>query len=250
MNRRLHFAYAWPLRNKPRDGKERVTPPFPDAKPWQCSVYYYWWEYLCRHQGYKDTCAAGGIGEFSKLYGDFGDIHSTDFWTWWRTHNEIFAEPPIRQIRRAEPNEIADARTVVLSVPLDTRLSLTAAQFRRLIEPLLLENSRAKTESAAKYPVETKPFLPSLHEHLLVWDARQANSEIPDAEIADAVGLRINHVVDGETIASRKSLKLGFDDIERVLERRKKLSVQRHLRIAEQYIHYTGKGRFPLRYGR
>ena len=76
------------------------------------------------------------------------------------------------------------------------------------------------------------------------------DSETPDAEIADAVGLRINHVVDGETIASRKSLKLGFDDIERVLERRKKLSVQRHLRIAEQYIHYTGKGRFPLRYGR
>jgi hypothetical protein len=138
----------------------------------------------------------------------------------------------------------------VLSVPLDTRLSLTTAQFRRLIEPLLLKNSHAKTESAAKYPVETKPFLPSLHEHLLVWDARQANSEIPDAEIADAVGLRINHVVDGETIASRKSLKLGFDDIERVLERRKKLSVQRHLRIAEQYIHYAGKGRFPLRYGR
>jgi hypothetical protein len=30
-----------------------------------------------------------------------------------------------------------------------------------------------------------------------VWDARQADSEIPDAEIADAVGLRINHVVDG-----------------------------------------------------
>ena len=83
-----------------------------------------------------------------------------------------------------------------------------------------------------------------------MWDARQADSEIPDAEIADAVGLRINHVVDGETIASRKSLKLGFDDIERVLERRKKLSVQRHLRIAEQCIHYTGKGRFPLRYGR
>jgi len=43
---------------------------------------------------------------------------------------------------------------------------------------------------------------------------------------------------------------LGFEDIERVLERRKKLSVQRHLRIAEQYIHYTSKGRFPMRYGR
>jgi hypothetical protein len=104
--------------------------------------------------------------------------------------------------------------------------------------------------SGAKYPVETKPYLPTLHEHLMVWDARQADANIKDADIADAVGLRINHVVDGETIASRKSLKLGFEDIERVLERRKKLSVQRHLRIAEQYIHYTSKGRFPLRYGR
>ena len=161
-----------------------------------------------------------------------------------------YKQPPIRQVRRAEPNETADEFSILLSVALDTRLSLTAAQFRRLIETLLPGNSHAKNESAAKYPVETKPFLPSLHEHLLVWDARQANSETPDAETADAVGLRINHVIDGETIASRKSLKLGFDDIERVLERRKKLSVQRHLRIAEQYIHYTGKGRFPLRYGR
>ena len=84
----------------------------------------------------------------------------------------------------------------------------------------------------------------------MVWDARQADANIKDADIADAVGLRINHVVDGETIASRKSLKLGFEDIERVLERRKKLSVQRHLRIAEQYIHHASKGRFPLRYGR
>ena len=46
------------------------------------------------------------------------------------------------------------------------------------------------------------------------------------------------------------SLELGYADIERVIERRKKLSVQRHLRIAEQYIHYVAKGRFPLRYGR
>ena len=76
------------------------------------------------------------------------------------------------------------------------------------------------------------------------------DSETPDAEIADAVGLRINHVVDGETIASRKSLKLGFDDIERVLERRKKIertTTPTHRRT----IHpLSGKGRFPLRYGR
>ena len=250
MNRRLHFAYAWPLKNKPRDGKERVIPPFPNAKPLQCSVYYYWWEYLRRHEGYRATCAAGGTGDFAELYGDFGDVHSTDFWTWWRTHNEIFAEPPVRQVRHAELNETADDTTVILSVPLDTRLSLTAAQFRRLIEPMLKACSRSKSTSLAKYPVDTKPYLPTLHEHLIVWDARQADANISDADIADVVGLRINHVVDGETIASRKSLKLSYADIQQVLERRKKLSVQRHLRIAEQYILYVAKGRFPLRYGR
>ena len=61
------------------------------------------------------------------------------------------------------------------------------------------------------------------------------------------MGLRINHVVDGETIATRKSLKLCYDDILQVLTRRKQLAVQRHLRIAEQYIHYVGRGRFPYR---
>ena len=250
MNRRLHFAYAWPLKNKPRDGKERVIPPFPNAKPWQCSVYYYWWEYLRRHAGYRETCACGGTGAYAELFADFGDVHSTDFWTWWRTHNHIFAEPPIRQVRHAEPGETADSTTAVLSVPLDTRLSLTTAQFRRLVEPLLTQHSHARSVSAAKYPVETKPYLPTLHEHLMVWDARQADTTMSDADIADVVGLRINHVVDGETIASRKSVKLGYADIEQVIERRKKLSVQRHIRIAEQYIQYTARGRFPLRYGR
>jgi hypothetical protein len=47
----------------------------------------------------------------------------------------------------------------------------------------------------------------------MVWDARQSDANISDADIADVVGLRINHVVDGQTIASRKSLKLSDADI-------------------------------------
>jgi hypothetical protein len=246
----LHFAYAWPLKRWHKSGKQRVVPPFPEAEPWQCSVYYYWWEYLRRHEGYRDTCSRGGEGAFAELYRDFGDVHGTDFWTWWRTHNHIFAEPPVRQVRHAEPGETADERTLILSVPLDTKFALTARQFNRLVRPLLKESPRAKTQSRERYPVATKPILPALHEHLMVWDARQADKNCKDWEIADRVGLRINHVVNGETIATRKSLKLPYDDIERVLVRRKQLAVQRHLRIAEQYIHYVGRGRFPYRDGR
>lgn len=61
------------------------------------------------------------------------------------------------------------------------------------------------------------------------------------------MGLHINHVVDGGTIATRKSVKLAYDDIERVLVRRKMLAMQRHLRIAEQYIHDVGRWRFHYR---
>jgi len=116
--------------------------------------------------------------------------------------------------------------------------------------PLLKEPPSAKTASKALYPVATKPILPSLHEHLLVWDARLSNPNAKDYELADLVGLRINHVVNGETIATRKSLNLKYEHIERVLRRRKLLLVQRHLRIAEQYIHHVGLGRFPYRTNR
>jgi len=249
-SRRMHFAYAWPLKRWPKSGKQRVVPPFSKAEPWQCSVYYYWWEYLRRHTGYRETCEQGGKGAYAALFADFGDVHATDFWTWWRAHNHIFAEPPISQVRDAELGETADERTLVLSVPLDTKLSLTVGQFKRLVRPLLLEPTQARTQSRALYPVATKPILPALHEHLMVWDARQADKQCKDWELADRVGLRINHIVDGETIATRKSVKLPYDDIERVLVRRKQLAVQRHLRIAEQYIHYVARGRFPYRDGR
>ena len=151
-NRRLHFSHAWPLKNHPRDGKQRVIPPFPNAEAWQCSVYYYWWEYLRRHEGYTETCARNGKGKYKKLYEDFGDVHATDFWTWWRTHNYIFAEPPIRQVKHAEPGERADTNTVILSVPLDTKLSLTTAQFKRLVRPILKEPPSGKSCQQSSLP--------------------------------------------------------------------------------------------------
>jgi hypothetical protein len=53
--------------------------------------------------------------------------------------------------------------------------------------------------------------------------------------------------VDGETLQSRRSLNLSTEKIEKKIYRRKQLAVQRHLRIAGQYIENVGKGQFPLR---
>jgi len=50
-----------------------------------------------------------------------------------------------------------------------------------------------------------------------------------------------------ETLQSRRSVNLSTAKIEKKICRRKQLAVQRHLRIAEQYIENAGKGQFPLR---
>jgi hypothetical protein len=63
---------------------------------WKHSAYYLWWEFLRRHDGYLETCLSGGQGAYSQLYADFGDVHGTDFKTWWTKDARglrLFAEP-------------------------------------------------------------------------------------------------------------------------------------------------------------
>ena len=96
----------------------------------------------------------------------------------------------------------------------------------------------------------TKPVLRTLREHLLVWDAKQQNPTVHDSELADIAGILVNEVVDGETIAELRAEYLPTRDLEHVIKRRKQLAVQRHLRIAEQYIGNVVLGEFPKREGR
>lgn len=254
-----------------------VKPPYPDAPGWQCSVYYYWYEYLRRHEGYEETCLNDGIGPRAEQFVTFGDVHALDFGEWWGERFWMFEEKrPVRRLKQAPTLDSrgfpVDRDTLYVEVDLTAPPSKLLKEFRQevWVQRMAAEEraqraaaSRARKQkkpapevrieprkSTAHFPVETKPVLSALHEHLLVWDARKANPDAEDAEIADLAGIRVNQVVDGETIASRRMLKLPSDDIEKVLRRRKQLAVQRHLRIARQYIDNVVKGRFPLRTGR
>ena len=84
----------------------------------------------------------------------------------------------------------------------------------------------------------------------MVWDAKKQNPTAYDSELADIAGISVNAVVNGETIAELKAEDLPTKDLERVIKRRKQLAVQRHLRIAEQYIENVVLGEFPKRKGR
>ena len=93
-------------------------------------------------------------------------------------------------------------------------------------------------------------MLPSIYMHLCVWDAHVANPDLSDVEIADLVNVPINTIVDGMAEDFAKKGKSHRSLYERTIYRRKQLSVQRHVRIARQYIDNVGKGAFPLRSSR
>jgi hypothetical protein len=258
---RRFFVYAPPLKGVRPSKRKPPNPPHKGAPAWKCSVYYFWWEYLRRHEGYRQCCEQGGKGEYAALYADFGDVHAhDDFWRWWSKegHSELFCEPTARQIYvldekgRFDPTVSHD--TLILSVPLEVRTAYLVKGFRSVLKQQDARARAARSVSRARYPVATKPVLTSLYQHLIVWDARKENPKLKLYELYDLVhaqaGLYVSERVEGETVAELRKLELNYNNVLRTVRQRKANIVQRHLRIAEQYILNTGLGRFPLRESR
>ena len=258
---RRFFVYAPPLKGVGTSKRKAPNEPYKDAPAWKRSVYYFWWEYLRRHEGYRQCCMRGGKGKYANLYSDFGDIHShNDFWQWWSKegHSELFCEPTARQIKvfdensRFEPTLSDD--TLVLELPLEVRTAYLITRIRSVLKQYEAKAKAAKRISRALYPVATKPVLTSLYQHLTVYDAFRANPKLKLYELYDLVhtdaGLYVSESVEGETVAKLRKLDLPYNDVLRVVRQRKANLVRRHIRIAEQYIEAVGEGKFPLRHSR
>jgi hypothetical protein len=251
---RLFFVYAPPLKGVRKSRRKAPQPADPNSERWKWSVFYYWWEYLRRHEGYRQTCEAKGVGQFADLYADFGDIHSSDFWSWWVTHDHLFAEPRARQaelIDHADLGQQTNDDVLFIRIPRENGMKLTLKQISKMVKPKLVQRNRKKLATQALYKVATKPHLASLDMHLRVWDAWRENSDATLEDVADIAKVSINHNVKGDTIATLEALNLSDAHVRKVLKRRKELVVQRHLRIADQYISNAAEQRtFPLRSSR
>jgi hypothetical protein len=249
---RRFFVYAPPLKGARQSKRKPPKPPFNGAKPWQSSVYYFWWKYLRENIGYMQCCMTGGRGKFAKLYRDFGDVRNDDFWTWWKAHQCLFSEPPADHTKVIEDDKLPNRDDYVLvAIPIDIPAALAIQQTKRLLLPLLTRPKRLTTDSKAKYPVATKPVLSSLHTHLQVWDAHKANPNMKYHEIADILGFAVNETLPKEVAADfKRDPTLFRKDIDKEIRRKKTVLVSRHLRIARQYIENVGTGEFPKRDGR
>jgi len=238
----------------------RIQPPFVGAQPWQHSIYYFWWEFLRRHEGYKDCCARGGAGRYKKLYADFGDVHAyetKDFWAWWteKLGNDwkrgefLFAEPAAR--RMAVQDRVLNTQTddmLVVSIPLEVRTPQLVRNLRRLLDEHKAQVATARNKSRALYPVAASVRLSTLHQTLAVWDTwNEHKHRKKKYEQADLAGVYVNRVVNRETVDGLKRDGEYYLDVQQEVRRRQTQAFNRYLAAAEDYIENVGKGHFPLR---
>ena len=254
---------------------QAVKPPYSDAPGWQCSVYYFWYEYLRRHDGYRETCQNKGAGDYAQQFTIFGNVHELNFADWWGQYFVLFEERrPLRRLKQMpaldQHRYPIDPSQLLLEIDLTAPFADLIKQFKeeiwlqkRAAENRIEHGQKARAQrrgqpipqrpdldemkSTALYPVATRPMLFTLFQHLQVWDAHLTYTDASHADLADLASINVNEVVNGETVAALKRAELLYRDLERIIRRRKQLAVQRHLRIAHQYIENVVHGEFPKR---
>ena len=200
-------------------------------------MYYWWWEYLRCHDGYRDTCLSGGQGACPKLYADFGNVHEGEFWDWWKAHGErLFAEPLPQMVQELAGGSYVRKRgnAVVMSIPLDLPMRIISNRIKRMIAVRQAERRAQRvadgTVSQARYPVAARANLPALYKNLQAWKARQAN---PNAKLYEL-----------------HAQMLGITDSQELTDTANRVEwtneMARRIRKARELIINVGLGLFPL----
>ena len=155
------------------------------------SPYYLWWEFLRRHEGYRETCLNGGNGPLSDLYRDFGDVHSKTFREWWSDGDRgarLFAEPSkpvgiglidLSQIEELTP--YVRAGTVgLVSIPLTMDKKSIIARFEKLIRKVHVggRGQRYNQDSLALYPIVAQYTTLSLKKMLDAYDLKSGEEDL------------------------------------------------------------------------
>jgi len=219
---------------------------------WQDNVYYLWWEFLRLHEGYRKTCQLKGMGKYRKLYADFGDVHATDFKTWWSKDDRglrLFAEPaaPTRVTALTDEEAIKlieegrDERVLLVAIPLEYRRKVITNDLRRLLK----ENhgrkrgdKRIKT-SRAKYPLARAFDVKGLQKTLHCYKLKLDHPEFPLWEIADRVLAKTKR-----TAEERAHLKMNRANSDILLSLTSAGS--RKMKIARNIVENVANGLFPL----
>jgi len=206
------------------------------------NIYELWFEFLKRHEGYRQCCAQGGSGEYAALYADFGDVHGQMFGDWWEDHHELFETMEFTAYRTRDLSDVAsyiddDDNMVVIVNFYAPRQELKRA-FSKLLEehhPNGKSGRRNRDDVVAEYKlygVGMRPELGRRIEYLnkVLWtyDWRKPVKTMKLYEIADE--LELGESLDPDDMSDRLNLTAA---------------ASRLMRHATQIIENVGSGIFP-----
>ncbi len=228
----FYYRYAPPVfdeAGEDRTADTAVNPPFHGALGYQCSVYYYWWEFLRQDADYM-RWSKRDTDPQNQVMRDFGD---PDFYGgfegWWRrVGRKLFSEPPERSIRWASsPDELPRSDgCVYISVPYRCDVDQALAELRSILKPEMDAQKAELGLSGARYPVFAKPVLSALHNRLEVLKLREAE----DITLSET-GLRLGIGPKGDDAYARNT---------------REATVARYLREAKCIRKWVVRGFFPV----
>jgi len=212
------------------------------------SPYYWWFMFLRLNADYQATCKANGIGRYSKLYEDFGDIYKVNFKEWWTDKAHLFSEPKkgYRMMIAKNFDEIApfDSKEVVnLVVPLNWSQRSLRKSFTQLVLSKVEKGKRGVSviESEASYKLGRKWNIDAFkHAYDIYVEKQKSLSEIKKIPLADiAIRAKLPYAI-------REKAKEGVRN-KLTVDIRYTLTVlaNRHYKRAEKFIKSSMTNSFP-----
>lgn len=251
MIRTRHFTFKHPLFRKvdaPSRGNVKKTA----GVEWRQSIYYLWWEFLRRHDGYAETCKNKGRGKYARLYADFGDVHCSDFKTWWTRGDRgarLFAEPALpKTVERLTKQDLEsllpdwdDESVFAIVAPMSLPKRSIQKRFSQLLKQYhkRKRGQRTNKESRALYPIAKQFNEHSLQVALDVYNLKRNNPKMKLWEIAQQ--LRFTSTLNADEFGKRGQMAAEAIGKKNTMG----VAVRRKLDIAEAVIEGVGKGIFP-----
>jgi hypothetical protein len=219
------------------------------------SVYYLWWEFLRRHDGYKRTCENGGTGQYAKLYADFGDVHSGNFREWWMKDDRgarLFAEPALpNSVTSISLSDIDESLSeawksgalLVIAIPLALRKRFISQKINKLLKQQHHRRRGQRTfkESRGLYPIACQHDIGSLQTTLAAYDLRNSQHHPKLWEIAQQLKLAKDNLLTKDELASKARETDAISDKKIRLQ----IAASKKLHQAEKIFDGVGRGKFP-----
>jgi len=231
-------------RSYPRFGRSKFdseNPPITVIK----SPYFWWYKFLQLNNDYQLTAKSNGVGRYSDVYADLGDLNAIDFKSWWNEKKYQFAEPQAKYTMKVvnSIDELApfDSKEVInLIVPLTWTQRSLKKKFSSLVLKHVEKSKRGVSveESKAKYRISGKWNIDALQNAYKVYVIRNTLENGKKLAFADvAIKARLDIAKDLEL-----GKKTNFTSDARKIAT---IVAMRHYKRAEEFIKNAPSHSFP-----